>query len=796
MTSAFSDQRILDLSSSLSGAFAARFYGDFGGEVILAETISGHPLRASEVLHAYANWNKKSVVIENDSQLAQLISSSDVVITTEVDSASHLFKMVQDNSHVSTTHLSITPHGLTGNLAGVKGNNLTASARTGFSHINVYENEPPLQLPNNLTGYISGVAGFIASSAVLLNRKVTGLGDLIDLSEVEALAMASAPWAIQAIYEDRGWCRGVLGGKARGIPGPLWQARDGLINFGPGDFRNWSESMRVLGLEEFAEIEELIPDIGRHGNPRLQEVAAAAAGTVINKDRNEMFHALCKLRSISGMVRDMSDIYECEHLEARDYFRTTTIGDKNVKLPGPSAHVSPTKWELKRPAPALNADAEEIDWNRRIKSEPSTTTVSPEGPLSGKKVLTFTHAWSGTFATELLGLLGAEVIQIEAPHRVDVWRRVSNRIPEAVKNETIPQHFLNTQGLYNSANLNKRAITLDMGTDKGRDIFWKLVPQFDIVMDNFTPQILKRWGITLETLAAKKPGIVFVSLSAYGANGPYWEYPGNGGTTEPMSGLSSIHGYLGDSGMNTGGMIPDPVSGYFTIAAVMAALHSSSDTGEAQRIEGSMLEALTAVVGDALGEYQISGNVPRPQGNTHPLIAPHNVYQSKDGAWVAASADTDDAWVGLSGLLGLENDSRFSTAKDRKNNEDELDKLFGDWARERSAEEIAKQVIDSGACAARVASIYDVYKDPDPDLFSSGFIVGVDHPETGTTFIPGRSWRLGSGASAPIRPAPCVGQHSEEVLKEYLNIDDDSYQALVENCVTGTIYDYERYKNS
>lgn len=203
MTSAFSDQRILDLSSSLSGAFAARFYGDFGGEVILAETINGHPLRASEVLHAYANWNKKSVVIENDSQLAQLISSSDVVITTEVDSASHLFKMVQDNSHASTTHLSITPHGLTGNLAGVKGNNLTASARTGFSHINVYENEPPLQLPNNLTGYISGVAGFIASSAVLLNRKVTGLGDLIDLSEVEALAMASAPWAIQAIYEDR-----------------------------------------------------------------------------------------------------------------------------------------------------------------------------------------------------------------------------------------------------------------------------------------------------------------------------------------------------------------------------------------------------------------------------------------------------------------------------------------------------------------------------------------------------------------------------------------------------------------
>jgi len=796
MSNAFSDIRVLDLSASLSGAFAARFFGDFGAEVILAESVAGHTLRNSKVLHAYANWNKKSIQFDGHDELDALIKSSDIIITTEIDKEDELFVRVSEKRLRKSVHLSITPHGLDGNLAGVPGNGLTASARTGFSHINVYENEPPLQLPVNLTGFIAGVCGFITSAAVALHMRSSGLGDLVDVSEVESLSLASAPWAIQAIYENRGWSRGVLGGKARGVPAPLWEAKDGLINFGLGDFRNWTESMRVLGVEEYADNPELIPDIGRHGNPQLAEVVAAVAQTVPSKNRKDLFLALCKLRSITGMVQDMSDIESCDHLNARDYFRSTRIGDKLVKFPGPSAHLYPIKWELRSDAPSLDQDREQIDLKRtptEIKN-PSSASLSPDGPLAGKKVLAFTHAWSGTFATELLGLLGADVVQIEAPHRVDVWRRVSNKVPEGVQNTDIDQHFLNTQGLYNSANLNKRAMTLDMRTTEGQDIFWQLVPHFDIVMDNFTPQILPRWGITLETLAEKRPGVVFASLSAYGATGPYQEFPGNGGTTEPMSGLSSIHGYEGDLGMNTGGMIPDPISGYFTIASVIAALHEASKTGEAQRIEGSMLESLTAIVGDALGEYQLSGEIPRPHGNKHPEIAPHGVYQTKDSEWIAISADNETAWNNFSNLLGLTEDSQFTSQQQRKENESLLNEIISKWAEGHSAQDMENQLTGVGVCAAQVAEPYKIYSEPDANFLSRDFLSYIKHPETGINVLPTRAWKFESIESSKVRPAPCVGQHSKEVLQEYLNITDEKYQKLIENAVTGTIYDYERYK--
>ena len=799
MTRAFDDIRVLDLSNRLSGAYAARMYGDFGAEVILAERLGGHTLRASPVLHAYANWNKQSVKLQDTSELLKFIDSSDVIITDEINQSDPIISTVNERKRPEKVYLSITPHGLDGNLAGINGNNLTACARTGFSYINVYENEPPLQLPNNLTGYIAGVAGFIISSAVLHSRRFTGIGDTIDLSEVESLAVACHPWGIQAIFENRGWSRGVLGGQPRGFPRPLWQARDGLINFGIGDFRNWTESMNLMGLKEFAHDEDLIPDLARHGNPKIAEVTAAAAGSVLDKDREELFHGLSKLRSICGIVRDMSDVYTCEHLKEREFFRYTKVNGQRVKFPGPPARLFPLEWNVRSPAPGLHEHEGRVDLERKtvaINSGPKREPSS-EGPLSGIRILTFAHAWSGPFATELLGLLGAEVVQIEAPHRADVWRRTGNRVPEGVRNEDVLQHPLNTQGLYNSANLNKRALTLDMSRKEGRDIFWRLVPHFNVLLENFTPQIMGKWGITLESLEEMRPGIVFASLSAYGATGPYSEYPGNGGTTEPMSGLSSIHGYEGDIGMNTGGMIPDPISGYFTVASIMSALHAKELTGKGQRIEGSMLEAMATVVGDALGEFQTTGLIPRPLGNRHPRIAPHNVYPTKEeDEWVAISIEDEEVWSKVAKFIGIDKDSKFINMANRKLNENRLDEVISEWTQLLRAENVENVINEVGGCAARVVPLYELYTKPDPNLLSRGFLSYVSHPESGTNILPTRSWKFSNVESSEVRHAPCVGQHSREILGEYLGIDDREYQSLVRSSVTGTIYDYERHKQS
>ncbi|MDA0353592.1 MAG: CoA transferase [Chloroflexi bacterium] len=805
MTGPFEGIRVVDLSDRLSGAFAARLFGDFGADVVLAESPAGHPLRHEppflddqpgverSVLHAYVNWNKRSVVFEDAAQLRALVADADVVVTTASPVGERLSEVLSGLG-ADAVHLSVTPHGLDGPLAEMPGNNLTASARTGWAYINGYLDDRPLQMPRQQSGYVGGVAGFVAAAAALLRREATEECEQVDVSEAEAFALTVHPWSIAAIYEDIGWSRGPAGGKTRGEPGPLWKTADGQINFGLGDWHNWPQAMRLLNLPEFADREDLQSDVGRHSKD-LTAVVAGAARELASMERWPLFHALAAIRCQSGVVQDIEDIVRDPQLAARDFLVETQIEGRAIRAAGAPAKVAPSPWRLDRPAPRLG-DSEGSQ--ERTPRTPSTRgelqPPSSEGPLAGIRVLSFGQAWSGTFGTELLSLLGADVVQIETLYRHDVWRRVRGNVPAGLVDPTRRQHPLNTQGLYNSVNLNKRAITLDLAQERGREMFWQMLPNFDVLADNFRPTVLPNWGMTLETLNEARPGIVYASISAYGSDGPLREYPGNGATTEPMSGLSSLHGYEGDPGMNTGGLYPDPVAGYFFAGSVLAALHQRDQTGEPQRVDLSMMEAVAVVCGDAIAEYDATGRVPRPIGNRHPRIAPHNIYEARDGEWLALAAESEDAWFALAQHLGrpeLIEDARFSTMAARKANEAALDELLGAWVATQDAVEAERELGGIGVAAARVVPFYELYSRPDPNMAARGFIRPIDHPEAGTTLLPGRPWRFSAVEAAPLRPSPCVGQHSREVLREELGIGDEEYEALVAARITGTLDDLE-----
>ena len=804
MTRSFDGVRVVDLSDRLSGAFATRLFGDYGADVVLAEPPTGHPLRHEppflddepgldrSVLHAYANWNKRSVVLDRDAVLAELVAGADVVVTTASPIGGELAEALR-GLRTDAVHLSVTPHGLDGPLAERPGNNLTASARTGWAYVNAYHEEAPLQMPGRQSGYIGGVAGFVAAAAALRRRDDTEGCERVDVSEIEAFALTVHPWGIGAIYQDIGWSRGPAGGKTRGEPGPLWQTADGQINFGLGDWHNWPGAMRLLKLPDLAEREDLIPDSGRHSRD-MSAVVAGAAREVALMDRWPLFHRLAELRCISGVLQDIEDIVGDSQLAARDFIAETTIEDRTIRAAGAPAKLAPSPWSIDRPAPPLGTDGGVTSEGPTRVPTPHRESgpPSPEGPLSGIRVLSFGQAWSGTFGTELLSLLGADVVQIETLERPDVWRRVSDQVPDGVLDSSRTQHPLNTQGLYNSVNLNKRGITLDLSHDRGREIFWEMLPHFDVLADNFRPTVLPNWGMTLETLNEARPGIVYASISAYGTEGPLCAYPGNGATTEPMSGISSIHGYEGDPGMNTGGLYPDPVAGYFFAASVIAALHQRDRTGERQRVDLSMMEAVAVVCGDAIAEYDATGRVPRPGGNHHPRVAPHNLYEARDAEWVAIAAETDEAWRALAAHIGgdeLVADPRFTTMADRKENEPALDALVAEWARGCAAFEAEYVLGELGLTAARVVPLYELYSLPEPNMAARGFIGEIDHPETGTTLLPGRPWQFSAATEAPLRPSPCVGEHSREVLREELGIDDAEYEALVAAGVTGTLDD-------
>jgi crotonobetainyl-CoA:carnitine CoA-transferase CaiB-like acyl-CoA transferase len=810
VTRPYEGLRVVDLSDRMSGAFAARLFGDFGADVVLVEPPEGHPLRREPpflddrpglergVWHAYLNWNKRSLVPESGGELVRLIAGADVIVTTADPLEGVPFTEALAGRRADSVHLSVIPHDRAGPLAGRPGNHLTASARTGWSYINGYREEPPLQMPAGTSGYIGGVAGFVAAAAALRRRDRGNEGERVDVSEVEAFALTVHPWGIAAIYEDTGGTYGPAGGRLRGEPGPLYDAADGRMQFGFGDFRNWTEAMEVLNLPELGAQEHLITDFGRHAQD-LMPVVAGTARTVATLERWPVFHALTQLRCIVGCLQDIDDITRDPQLAARRFLVETSIEGRAVRAAGAPAKLSPEPWRLTRPAPRLDEHGAAIRGELLEARPASAPAPSPQrapealarGPLDGVRVLSLGQAWSGTFATELLALLGADVVQLGALHRIDVWRRTRVNVPKGLVVPGRTQHAANTQGLYNSVNLNKRELTLDLRQERGRELFWDLVPRFDVIVDNFRPTVMPSWGATLEALHAVRPGIVFASISGYGADGPYREYPANGATTEPMSGLSSLHGYEGDTGMNTGGLFPDPVAAYFCAATILAALEHRDRTGEPQRIDLSMLEAVAAVCGHAIIEYDATGRVPRPQGNHHARVAPHNHYPARDGDWLALAAETEDAWHALAAHIGDTrlDDERFASMAARKQHEAALDAIIEEWCAGQDASAAEATLGALGVAAARIVPLYELYNRPDPNLEAAGFITRIDHPEAGETWLPGRPWRFSAAPPAPLTPSPLVGQHSREVLADELGITDEEYEALVAAGVTGTLDD-------
>jgi crotonobetainyl-CoA:carnitine CoA-transferase CaiB-like acyl-CoA transferase len=817
MSAAFEALNVLDLSDRLSGAFAARLFGDFGAEVTLAEPPDGHPLRYEppffddepgperSVAHAFANWNKRSRIVSTPEALAALVAAADVVVTSHSPIKNACLGQLDILPALSSlrpdaVHLSVTPHGLSGSRSASPGNNLTACARTGWSFVNRHLDEPPLQLPRDQAGYVGGVTGFLTAAAALRRRYATPDPEVVDVSEVEALALTVHPWGISAIYNQLG-ASNAAGARPRGAPGPLWDLSDGRMHFAIADFHHWPEAMAALGLPDLGTCPDLIPDLGRHSKD-LTDVGAGLARSLPNLECWPVFEKLAELRCVVGVMQTTEELPDNPQLRAREFFVEAEIDGRPVKAPGAPAKLTPSAWRLSRPAPRLGEqrDQEPAPPIAPVRAPTLPVGSMAEGPLSGVRVLSFGQAWSGTFGTELLALLGADVVQVGSRHRPDVWRRVSDKVPAGVADPSRAQHPLNTQGLYNAVNLHKREICLDLRHARGRELLWQLFPSFDVVVDNFRPTVMPGWGVTLERLNALRPGVVWASVSGYGSTGPYSAYPANGSTTEAMSGLSSIHGYAGDSGMNTGGLFPDPMSGYFLAASVLAALDARDRTGEAQRIDLSMMEAVNVLCGEAVMELGATGRFPRPRGNRHPRLAPHGCYATRprlldgvaqpvEACWLAISVEDEAAWRALIAHIGDPRLSRpqFATMAGRKANEDDLDALIGSWCARQDAQEADQTLCASGIAAARIVPLYELYSSPDPNFVASGFVTQVDHPEVGPTWLPGRPWRFSGAPASPVRAAPCVGQHSHEILVGELGVTEVEYAELVAAGVTGTL---------
>lgn len=394
-------------------------------------------------------------------------------------------------------------------------------------------------------------------------------------------------------------------------------------------------------------------------------------------------------------------------------------------------------------------------------------------PLAGIRVIDLTMVWAGPFGARMLGDYGAEVIKVESPRQWDLLRALG-LIPRTEPN------WFNKSAYFNHNNRDKYAFALDLRGDLGRQTFLRLCEKSDVLVENFRADVMDNLSLTYDDVRAVNPRIIYVSMPGHGKTGPEKDYVAYGTNVEQLAGLVSVSGYEDAEPMKTGFSYGDPTAGTGLVAAVAMAIRHRDRTGEGTYVELAQREMLTTFVGEFVVDYSINGQLRKPIGNRHPHVAPHNRYRSAgDDAWIAIACEDDSQFAGLCNAIGqpdLASDERFATNAARKANEHELDAIIEAWTSARGHYEAMHILQRHGVPAGAVLTIPELMSDP--QLRYRGAWVQHTHPDAGTWEMEAPPWLLGRTPGHIRMHAPRFGEHNSYVLRDLLQLDEETIARL------------------
>jgi benzylsuccinate CoA-transferase BbsF subunit len=400
-----------------------------------------------------------------------------------------------------------------------------------------------------------------------------------------------------------------------------------------------------------------------------------------------------------------------------------------------------------------------------------------EGPLQGVRVTEFTSAWAGPYATCLLAFLGAEVIKVESRKRIDHARFTSFTTGTSFSGP-------DESPVFNSLNLNKLSVCLNLTQPKAIEIAKRLVSKSHVAVENMRPGVIARLGLDYEVLKEVKPDIIYLSSSTCGQTGPHREHVGYAPNFAGAAGLSFVTGYEDWQPSVLSGAI-DLRSATTAAFTILAALLYHQRTGEGQYIDMSSQDAIAMLNGDALMDYIMNQAVRVRKGNRDETMAPHGCYRCRgDDNWVSIAAADDADWQALCTVMGtpvLATDDRFSTAAKRKENEDELDRIVGAWTANKDYYDVMRALQEAGVAATPSLSNKGLFQDPhikERDVF-----VQVDHPVLKKDWVISPPWRLSETPARIRRHAPLLGEHNHQIFGELLGMSPDEIEKLEEEQV-------------
>ena len=390
--------------------------------------------------------------------------------------------------------------------------------------------------------------------------------------------------------------------------------------------------------------------------------------------------------------------------------------------------------------------------------------------LDDVTVLDFSRMYAGPFCTMMLKDLGAEIIKVEIPGSGD---GVRNLPPMTEGGEAY---------IFVNLNRGKKSITLNLYTEQGREIAREMVKKVDVLVENFTPDVMGRLGLGYEGLRQINPGLIYGSLSGFGHTGPYRSRPAFDTVAQAMGGLMSTTGFADGPPIKTGPALADFISAHFMTVSILSALHYKDRTGKGQHIDISMQDCIWATTAIQFApHYFLTGEAPQRLGNGQIEVTPFNVYPARDGNVVIAIV-TVGHWqdflrvIGREDLLEVE---KYATQVDRINHRQEIDALVEEWTRTRTVKEILDSLNQAHLPCSPVPTFDQVANDP--QLISRDMIIDVEQLISGNLKVPGSVFKLSETPGDVKYPAPFLGEHSYQVFSELLGYSEHQIKELADN---------------
>jgi crotonobetainyl-CoA:carnitine CoA-transferase CaiB-like acyl-CoA transferase len=399
-------------------------------------------------------------------------------------------------------------------------------------------------------------------------------------------------------------------------------------------------------------------------------------------------------------------------------------------------------------------------------------------PLTGVRVLDLSYVFAVPYMAGLLSDLGAEVIKIEAPHKLDQTR--GRAFGPYLDNDPAEDPW-NRSGIFYVVNRGKRSLAMDLSQPEGQEIFRGLVAKSDIVLENFTPRVMRKWGLHYDELKKINPSLIMLSNTGYGSTGPWSSFPSQGTTLEATMGITYYTGYRDDKPWKVGQSYPDFIACWAGLNGLWAAIAHMRKTGQGQWIDVGMYQLGASLMPEPLLQKQLDGTEPVRMGNEHAEYVPSNLYQvAGEDQWLALTIQTNQQWEALAKLMQqphLAIDERYRTKAARRANRESINTLVQDWCRSQNAKALLEKLQALGIAAGLVLNSRDLLHDP--HLQHRQFYETVQHPEPiGERPIIGRPYKLRFRDAHIKKPGPRFGEDNNSILSEILGKSSSEIAAL------------------